>query len=89
MAEPTVYQIKPEQVGGVDIMQFLRQQIANNFNHSFEIVNEQTMDKIVSYSKTPRRIVSFLVEAGGQQHSIFFDTTEVSTAGSVNWLGSR
>jgi hypothetical protein len=47
------------------------------------------MDKIVSYSKTPRRIVSFLVEAGGQTHSIFFDTTEVSTASSINWLGKR
>jgi hypothetical protein len=89
MAEPTIYQIKPEQVGGQDVMQFLRQQIAHNFNNSYEIVNEQTMDKIVSYSKTPRRIVSFLVEAGGQTHSIFFDTTEVSTASSINWLGKR
>jgi hypothetical protein len=89
MAEPTVYQVKPEQVGGMDVMQFLRQQIAHNFNNSYEIVNEQTMDKIVSYSKTPRRIVSFLVEANGTQHSIFFDTTDVSTAGTINWLGNR
>jgi len=85
--EPQVYQVKPEQVGGQDIMQFLRQQISNNFNGNFEIVNEQTMNRIVPYSKTPRRIVSFLVEAGGQQHSIFFDTTDVSAASTINWIG--
>jgi len=87
MAEPKVYQVTPEQVGGKDIMQFLRQQISNNFNGNFEIVNEQTLNKIVSYSKTPRRIVSFLVEAGGQTHSIFFDTTDVSAASTINWIG--
>ena len=87
MAEPTVYQVTPEQVGGKDIMQFLRQQISNNFNGNFEIVNEQTMNRIVPYSKTPRRIVSFLVEAGGQSHSIFFDTTDVSAASTINWIG--
>jgi hypothetical protein len=85
--EPQVYQVKPEQVGGQDIMQFLRQQISRNFNGNFEIVNEQTLNKIVSYSKTPRRIVAFLVEAGGQQHSIFFDTTDVSAASTINWIG--
>jgi hypothetical protein len=85
--EPQVYQVKPEQVGGQDIMQFLRQQISKNFNGNFEIVNEQTLNKIVSYSKTPRRIVAFLVEAGGQQHSIFFDTTDVSAASTINWIG--
>ncbi len=87
MAEPKVYQVTSEQVGGKDIMQFLRQQISNNFNGNFEIVNEQTLNKIVSYSKTPRRIVAFLVEAGGQQHSIFFDTTDVSAASTINWIG--
>ena len=87
MAEPTIYRVTPEQVGGLDVMQFLRQQIARNFNNSFEIVNEQTHNKIVSYSKTPRRIVAFLVEAGGEQHSIFFDTTDVSVASTINWIG--
>jgi hypothetical protein len=85
--EPQVYQVKPEQVGGQDVMQFLRQQISRNFNGNFEIVNEQTLNKIVSYSKTPRRIVAFLVEAGGQQHSIFFDTTDVSADSTINWIG--
>jgi len=88
MAEqPTIYQVKPEQVGGQDIMQFLRQQISHNFDGHYEIVNEQTMNRIVSGFKTPRRIVSFLVEASGQQHSIFFDTTDCSAASSINWLG--
>ena len=84
---PTIYQVKPEQVGGQDIMQFLRQQISHNFNGNYEIVNEQTMNRIVLGYKTPRRIVSFLVEAGGQSHSIFFDTTECSAASNINWLG--
>jgi hypothetical protein len=87
MAEPTIYQVKPEQVGGQDVMQFLRQQISRQFNNSYEIVNEQTLDKMVSYSKTPRRIVAFLVEAGGGSHSIFFDTTECTVASNINWLG--
>ena len=87
MAEPQIYKVTPEQVGGKDIMQFLREQISRNFNGNHEIVNEQTMNRLVSYSKTPRRIVSFLVEAGGQQHSIFFDTTDVSAASTINWLG--
>jgi len=84
MAEPTIFQVKPEQVGGQDIMQFLRTQIARQFNNNYEIVNEQTLNKIVSYSKTPRRIVAFLVEAGGQPHSIFFDTTDCSAATNIN-----
>jgi hypothetical protein len=85
--EPNIYIVKPEQVGGKDIMDFLRQQISRNFNGAFEIVNEQTLNKITSYSSTPRRIVAFLVEAGGQQHSIFFDTTECSAASNINWIG--
>jgi hypothetical protein len=88
MAEqPTIYQVKPEQVGGQDIMQFLRQQISYNFNGSYEIVNEQTLNRIIPGFKTSRRIVSFLVEAGGQTHSIFFDTTDASAASNINWLG--
>ena len=87
MSEPTIFQVKPEQVGGKDIMDFLRQQIARQFNNNYEIVNEQTLNKLVSYSKTPRRIVAFLVEAGGQSHSLFFDTTDCSAATNINWLG--
>ena len=68
-------------------MDFLRQQIARQFNNNYEIVNESTVNRLVSYSKTPRRIVAFLVEAGGQQHSIFFDTTDCSAATNINWLG--
>jgi len=84
--EPQIYQVKPEQVGGKDIMDFLRQQLSRQFTN-YDILNEQTLSKITSYSKTPRRIVAFLVEAGGQQHSIFFDTTECSAASTINWLG--
>ena len=84
--EPQIYKVTPEQVGGKDIMDFLRQQLSRQFIN-YDILNEQTLSKITSYSKTPRRIVAFLVEAGGQQHSIFFDTTECSAASTINWLG--
>ena len=30
--EPQIYQVKPEQVGGRDIMDFLRQQLTYQFN---------------------------------------------------------
>lgn len=84
---PTIYHIKPEHVGGKDIMQFLREQISKNFNNNYEILNEQTLNKIIPGHKSPRRIVAFLVEAGGGQHSIFFDTTDCSAATNINWLG--
>jgi hypothetical protein len=84
--EPQIYKVTPEQVGGKDIMDFLRQQLSRQFTN-YDILNEQTLSKITSYSRTPRRIVAFLVEAGGQQHSIFFDTTECSAASTINWLG--
>jgi len=87
MAEPQIFQVKPEQVGGQDIMQFLRGQIARQFNNNYEIVNESTVNRLISGFKTPRRIVAFLVEAGGGQHSIFFDTTDCSAATNINWLG--
>ena len=87
MAEPTIYQVTPEQVGGQEIMQFLRQQLIRQFGNNHEIVNESTQSKSTSYSKKPRRIVAFLVEAGGGSHSIFFDTTEVSAGAGVNWIG--
>lgn len=85
--QPNIYHITPEHVGGQDVMQFLRQQLARNFNGNYEILNEQTINKIIPGHKTPRRIVAFLVEAGGQNHSIFFDTTDVSAASTINWLG--
>ena len=85
--EPVIYQVRPEQVGGADIMDFLRQQLARNFGTNFEIVSEQTLNKNTTYSKTPRRIVAFLVEVSGEKHSVFFDTTECSAASNINWLG--
>jgi hypothetical protein len=87
--KPNIYQVKPEQVGGQEIMDFLRTQISRNFNGNCEILNEQTTNQLVPYSKTPRRIVSFLVEAGGEKHSLFFDTTECSAMANINWLGNH
>ena len=49
--EPQIYQVTPEQVGGKDIMDFLRQQLSRQFTN-YDILNEQTLSKITSYSKT-------------------------------------
>lgn len=88
--EPAIYIIKPEQVGGRDVSDFLRQAIATEFSgKEYMIVNEQTLDKPTSYSKTPRKIRIFSVQEGLRSHAIFFDITEVSAANQINWLGSH
>ena len=84
---PNVYIVKPEHVGQSDINQFLLSAIAKEFGDNYSIVAEQTVDKITHYSKTPRRIKSYAVEARGTTHNLFFDVTEVSAANAINWGG--
>lgn len=85
--EPQIFHVKPEQVGQQDVGEFLRSAIAKEFGTDFYIVNEQTLDRITSYSRTPRKIRTFLVEAKGTTHSLFFDVTEVSIVNSQGWFG--
>lgn len=88
MSQPTIYQIKPEQVEGQDVMQFLRTAISREFEgKQYEIVSEQTLNRIVPGFKTPRRIVAFGIESGGESRAIYFDTTDVSVASNINWIG--
>jgi hypothetical protein len=86
--EPQIFIVKPEQVGNQDISEFLRQAISKEFDgQEYFIANEQTVDKITSYSKAPRKIRMFLVQANGKSHSLFFDITEVSLINSKHWAG--
>jgi hypothetical protein len=84
---PTIFQVKPEQVGSTDINQFLLSAIAREFGDNYSIVTEQTTDRIVPYVKGLRKIKSYAVEARGVTHSLFFDITEVSSANAINWGG--
>jgi predicted transcriptional regulator len=89
--QPNIFQIKPEHVGGDDVMQFLRRAVAKELNgKEYFIVNETTLDRTTPYSPTAmRKIVAFGVEVAGDTHAIYFDITDVTSASSINWLGSH
>jgi hypothetical protein len=89
MTTPTIFQVKPHQVQGTDINQFLNAAIAAEFGTNYNIVSESTLDRVVPYSKTPRKIKAYAVEAGGTTHSLYFDITEVTSANTIDWLGNR
>jgi hypothetical protein len=82
--QPTVYYVSPEQVGQQDINYFLQQAIARQFEgHPYCIVNEQTLDRLDrNRPGTLRKIKSYLVEASGTTHSLYFDITDVSIVNS-------
>jgi len=89
MSHPTVYLVKAEQVGSNDINLFLYKALAGQFGESFEEVNESTSDRLLPGRQGMRKVKSYGIKAGGQNHSIHFDITEVSAANvaSQNWLG--
>ena len=89
MNQPTVYLVKAEQVGSNDINLFLYSALSKQFGDSFEVVNESTSDRILPNRKGMRKVKSYGIKSGGQNHSIHFDITEVSAANvsSQNWLG--
>jgi hypothetical protein len=69
-------------------MQFLRTAISREFEgKQYEIVSEQTLNRVMPGYPKPRRIVAFGVECGGEPHAIYFDTTDVSAASTINWAG--
>lgn len=85
-----VYQVKPEQVGQQDLHQFLHMVIGKEFEgKEYAIVGEVTLDRLLPGYKGIRKIIGINVESGAENHSIYFDVTEVQIANSVNWLGSR
>jgi len=86
---PNTFIIAANQVTGGDVAQFLYSALASQFKGGYEIVNESTLDRIVPYAQGTRKIRSIGLKANGQNHSIHFDITEVSSANmsSQNWLG--
>lgn len=78
--EPAVYIVKPEQVGHVEINEFLRQALSRQFDGTnYSIVSEQTLDRVTHYSNGKmRKIKGYAIDVGGENHTIYFDVTEVS-----------
>jgi len=89
MSQPNIFLIKAEQVGSDDINSFIYKALAAEFGDNFEVVNESTSDRILPNTKGLRKIKSYGVRARGTNHSLHFDITEVSAAGSVNWMGNH
>lgn len=82
-----VYQIKPEHVGQQDIHQFLHGVIAKEFEgKEYSIVSEVPLDRILPGYKGLRKIIGLNVECGADNHSIYFDVTEVQTANVSEWI---
>jgi hypothetical protein len=85
MKHPTIYMVKPEQVGGEDLQEFLRKQIKIQFgNREYYVAKEEIIEKPTHYSKTPRKLRGFLINENNQAgHAIWFDVTDVKT---VEWV---
>jgi hypothetical protein len=83
---PTIYMVRPDQVGNEDVTDFLRKSISRQFEgQDFFIANEQQQDRVTHYSVTPRKIKSFLIQnnTNNTQHALFFDITDVSFARNI------
>ena len=84
MAEPTIYQVKQEQVGKEDLQDFLRKQIQIQFrDKEYYVAKEEIVERPTSYSKTPRKLRGFLINENGVGHAIYFDVTDIKT---VEWI---
>jgi hypothetical protein len=86
MSHPTVYHVKPEQVGKEDLQDFLRKSIQRQFEgREYYVSKELIEEKITHYSSTPRKLRGFLINEGNSTgHAIWFDVTECSSG--INWM---
>ena len=86
MSYPTVYHVKPEQVGKEDLQDFLRKAIQRQFEgREYYVSKELIEEKITHYSSTPRKLRGFLINEGNSAgHAIWFDVTECSSG--INWM---
>ena len=84
---PTIYHVKPEQVGQEDLQDFLRRQIQKQFEgKDFYVSKELIEEKVTPYSATPRKLRGFLINEGNNTgHAIWFDVTECQAG--INWMG--
>lgn len=86
MNHPTIYHVRPEQVGSEDLGDFLRRAVNKQFEgKEFYISKELIEEKVTHYSTTPRKLRGFLINESGNGHSIFFDVTDIKD--STNWMG--
>jgi hypothetical protein len=85
--QPTIYHVRPDQVGGEDLQEFLRKQITKQFEgKDYYITKELIEEKPTNYSKTPRKLRGFMInESNSLGHAIWFDVTECSAG--INWMG--
>lgn len=83
---PTIYHVKPEQVGQEDLQDFLRKQIQRQFEGTEYYVSKELIEeKVTHYSATPRKLRGFLINEGNSTgHAIWFDVTDCQSG--VNWI---
>jgi len=83
---PTIYHVKPEQVGQEDLQDFLRKQIQRQFEGTEYYVSKELIEeKVTHYSATPRKLRGFLINEGNNVgHAIWFDVTDCQSG--VNWI---
>lgn len=86
MSTPTIYIIKPEQVGREDIGDFLRRAIAKQFEgKEYYVSKEEIVERPTHYSSTPRKLRGYMInENNSVGHAIWFDITDIKT---VTWVG--
>jgi len=87
MSNPIIYHVKPEQVGKMELQDFLRRAIQKQFEgKEYYVTKELIEDKITHYSTTPRKLRGFLInENNNVGHAIWFDVTECT--GGSSWFG--
>jgi len=85
--EPAIFHVRPEQVGGEDLQEFLRKQVQRQFEgKEYYIAKELIEERVTRYSSTPRKLRGFLInEANTTGHAIWFDVTACSSG--INWIG--
>jgi hypothetical protein len=78
MSDTHIHQIKPEQVQGKVIADYIQEKISEILDgKSYKVIKEQTIFKNTYYSRANRHILVYLVESEGQSTPYFFDVTEV------------
>jgi hypothetical protein len=87
--KPTVYKVRPEQLGGQDVNDFLNQCIAKEFaGQEYFIVNESVLDRVTPEFPTQlRKIKAYSVNVNGAAVALYFDITEVQSTYGSSWLG--
>ena len=86
MEHPTIFIVKPEQIGSSDVGEFLRNAISKQFEgKEYYVAKEEIVERPTHYSKTPRKLRGYMINEGNTVgHAIWFDVTDIKT---VTWVG--